>query len=203
MRAPRYRNLTATCLLICAIGASCLANEIPEDPEKVLDEIFAFDTMRGWESAVSEDPNRFRAALKRRAGQDLPALEQVKLVELGIFVFDENIFQREADEALKKLREISETDPVVTQYIERIEYLIEIRPGFDGKETSSEVPGENVLVLPETESFGKAHSLDEPSSEPVQGSSSRPLVWPYVLVAVAILGIVVLLLRARRGNSPR
>lgn len=207
MRISRCSNLRAICSLLCAISVSCLASEMPDDPEKVLDEIFAFDTMRGWESAVREDPNKFRPALKRRADEDLPALEQVKLVELGFFVFDESIFRREADEALKRLREISETDPVVTQYIERIEYLVEIRPGFGDEGTNPNVPSENVLARPDAESGIEAHSSVEPDSESTEESaqqspsSSRSPVWPYALVAVALVGIVFVLLRSRCWGS--
>ncbi len=203
----RHSGLNVMRLFISLIGASCLASEMPDDPEKVLDEIFSFDSMRGWESAVRENPDRFRTALKRRANEELPALEQVKLVELGFFVFDENIFRREADEALKGLREISETDPIVTQYIDRVEYLVKVRPGFDDEGLNTEEPREDGLVRPDTKLGVDEYSSGGPHSEPTgkhfPRSPASATICTYVVVAFAFFGIFVVLVRSRKRRTPR
>ena len=195
-----FQTRIAWLLIVFIFAHVCNGTEIPADPVLVVNEVLAFDSMRGWESAIIEDPERFRPILELRAKEDLPLLAQLKLVEIGFHVFDEVTFVREANEALTELEKSEEKNVVVLEHIDRLNYLIKARAEFDKSEESPANQVREVLTQQNSKAVNISTAKTEEENRESPPTSLSPWL-PWFLGVVALLVIFVILGRSFRGKG--
>lgn len=182
---------------------SGLPEEWIENPEKMIFEAMAFDADIAVKRYISRHPSAYKDALEEYADKELPPLSQVRLVEIAYFVLDDDAFFREADEALEILRQGDTEHPSTAHLIQSVEKLVSAKTLSLAGEVVADRSNENLEKRDGQGERGniQAEETNLELSEPL--SSSRSLIWPYVLVAVALVGIVGVLVCSRKGNPDR